>query len=206
MSAKEQCFKDAINKYQDLTEVDLKIEFEKQWVKDLKNGWAPRSDDGAIAKLFNSIRKTWDLIRGNRTDVRPPESADPMQLRRPDITIPTKNGKPLVIDNKFTGNDGKPDAWRPKPGQSGSTQREDYNDINKQNGSQSKDLSLDKDVCKCNGEPQPVEVPDPALAPVTDPYMVPFVPLPGLGGVPALPPLTLPEFPPLFPEPIFILP
>lgn len=194
MSDKEQCFKDALAKYQDATGKNLDVEFEKQWVKDANGQWGPRADDGPIAKLFNSIKKTLRILSGSE-DPRPDGSANPVQLRRPDMTITTKDGKQIVVDNKFTGKDGKPDPWR-TGGQSGSDQRGDYNDINKQNGGNGQDLNLNKDVCKCDGDPQPVEVlvPQPQLNPF-------FAPLPeGPITVPEFGPM--PEFPVLEPMPI----
>ncbi|XXY48658.1 hypothetical protein WME91_52510 [Sorangium sp. So ce269] len=192
MSAKEQCFKDALAKYKESSGKDVKVDFEKQWVKDGVTGqWAPRADDGAIQQLFNSIKKTLRILRGT-ADPRPPGSANPVQLRRPDMTVTTKDGRQLVIDNKFTGKDGKPDPWR-SGGQSGSDQRGDYNDINRQNGGKGQDLNLNKDVCKCNGDPQPVEVWKPVPGLATDPNLVPFMPLPE-GG---LPPVRVPQLPPI---------
>lgn len=197
MSSKEQCFKDALAKYKDKSGKDVDVEFEKQWVKDGVTGkWSPRSDEGSIAKLFNSIRKSLRIF-GGEAEPRPPGSANPVQLRRPDITATTKDGRQIVIDNKFTGKDGRPDPWG-NGGQSGSDQRPDYNEINKQNGGKGEDLNLNKDVCKCQGEPQQVEVWKPVPGLSTDPFMVPFMPLPAPGGLPAP---ALPEVPPIF-EPI----
>ncbi|KYF65099.1 hypothetical protein BE11_29810 [Sorangium cellulosum] len=203
MSSKEQCFKDALAKYKESSGKDVNVDFEKQWVKDGVTGkWAPRADEGPIQKLFNSIKKTLRIRNGDE-DPRPPGSANPVQLRRPDMTVTTKDGRQIVIDNKFTGKDGKPDGWRPG-GQSGSDQRGDYNEINKQNGGKGQDLNLNKDVCKCNGEPQPVEVWKPVPGLSTNPNLVPFVPLPAPGGLPALPPMpALPPIAPPVPVPVW---
>jgi hypothetical protein len=208
MASKDQCFKEALGKVESVSQKTLNVEYEKWWVKDLnkKIGWAPVPPGQVLPILFNSIAKTLALALGLRTDVRDPGAANPVQLRRPDLTIDV-NGKQIVVDNKFTDKDGNIDPWR-TGGQSGSDQRGDYNDINHQQGVEGSDLSLNKDICKCSADPQPAKVVDPSLQPV--PYTAPFgALLLGSDGpivVPKLPPIKMPQLPnldDLFPDPEF---
>jgi hypothetical protein len=186
---KEQCFQDAVSKYQDATGKDLGLKFEQPWVKGADGQWsAPNRNWWA---LVNSLQKFRRWLSG---DPDTPVPGSVRNLRRPDITMDGPNGKPMVVDLKFTDKNGNPDEWHPG-------QEDAYKEINKQNqGDDADAISLDKNSCKCDGEPQPEEVADPAFS--LSPF---FLPLPSPGGVPvpALPPITIPE---PIPIPIPIIP
>jgi hypothetical protein len=204
-TAKEKCFQEALDKYQDATGKDLGIEHQKDWVKDANGDWAPATFKDHFMKMVNSIRKTFQIQKRLRPP-RSPGAPNPVQWRTPDMTVTTPDGNKMVVDTKFTDAKGKIDSWRTKPGMSGSTQKDDYNDINRQQNPGRDDvenLSVDKDNCDCRGknQPQRVEVvetvTDPSVAPGQD--MMPFYVWPAPGG---LPPLTAPS-PGWVPIPVF---
>jgi hypothetical protein len=200
-TSKEQCFEDALDAYQKTTGKDLGIQHRAPWVQGLDGTWkmAERGFWAEVNSMLKTVRSFLDP-----TGASPPGQTQ--QVRVPDLTV---NGK-LVVDTKFTRGDGKVDTWGTKPGAgNGRTQREDYNDINRQQNKgdpKAQDMVLDPETCGCKakGEPKPVEVP--VMAPYALPngqfYMVPTplapgvtVPgltLPGLGGI--LTPAPMPGF------------
>jgi hypothetical protein len=193
-SEKDQCFADAIRAYEDATGKDLKIEFEQPWVQDVDGTWS--RPNKTWWNIVNGVRKTWRWLMGDESAARPDGSSLPNQVRRPDFTVEGPDGKPIVVDNKFTDANGKEDPWRTQPGQgNGKTQQEDYNDINRQNNPGDKppqDMKLSKEECKCDGEPEketvPVTVPSYGLVPVPLPEGVPgFAPAPGVAPVEPMP-------------------
>jgi hypothetical protein len=202
-SPKDKCFKEATEALKENTNKlkDMDIEFERTWVRDQKGTWS--KSNLFWAHLNNAINKTLEIIAGTRSP-RTQGRPNPMQVRRPDITI-NKGNNSLVIDNKFTDKDGNIDPWRSEKGKSGSTQKDDYNEINREHAGDpnAQDVSLDKNKCKCDakGEPQPVEVwvPDPALQGQPELF---FMPSPS--GIPSIPPIRVPTIPPIrLPIPIF---
>ncbi len=145
MSAKEDCFKEATEKYEEATGQSLGIEHQRPW-RQLFNGTWERATSWQSA--INSY------VRGNAA-----------QFRVPDVTI---NGN-TVVDLKFTRADGTVDTWGTRPGQgNGNLQRDDYNDINGQNNPEfdNQNPKLDPETCNCGGgSPSPVTVPVWALDP-----------------------------------------
>jgi hypothetical protein len=168
-SPRDKCFGEAVDAYNDAHPDDqLPVETQKPWVLD-SGKWRP-------ATLGEKI---WNWIRGG----------DPFRV--PDWTI-TLDGRPVAGDNKFEG-----DGYSSRKGRSGKTQLEDQNDMNSHQNPDKpeyQDLNLNPDKCKCDDDPQPEEVYDPALAPL-------FVPLPGAqwqfapGGAPAPAPAIRPVIP-----------
>jgi len=196
-SDKEQCFEDALDAYNDSLPDDKKwnIKHRQPWVQGQDGVW--RQEPRGFWAGVNSMMKTikWKLGLG-------PAPGTAVQVRVPDLTVDDN----LVVDTKFTRADGTVDDWGTKGGAgNGKTQREDYNDINKQTDPKAQDLKLDPASCKCEekGEPEPVEVP--AAAPL-------MAPLPGTGfqgapaGAPAPAPAPVPEGVPIFGEPVFGIP
>lgn len=180
MTAKEDCFKDAAEAYQDATGKDLGLEFQKPW-RLLENG-------------------TWERTTNWWSALNSFFSGKAEQLRRPDLTI----GGQKVFDLKFTRADGTVDTWGTRPGAgNGETQRHDYNQINKQNSPDMKndDPKLDPETCNCKGRgAKAVEVP--VAVPGLSPYGVPFIPLPAPGGMPLPAMPGLPAFPGFGPMPL----
>lgn len=187
MTDKEDCFKKAVEAYEKAKDEDLGVEFQQPWRQNVDGSWS-REPRGFWAGV-NSVKK-WLMGEGH--------SGSATQIRRPDLTVDGNK----VFDLKFTRKDGTVDDWRTQPGQgNGQTQRNDYEEINRQNdpGGQSNDNpKLDPESCDCKGrgKPEPVRVVDPSLAPYGYPGMVPFMPLPAPGGLPVMP--GLPSFGPLF--------
>jgi hypothetical protein len=197
-SDKDKCFEEATRAYEDATGKKLGIDFQRPWVQDRSGTWAEAPAESTFSRLMGSILKTLRIQNGDQLP-RAPGAPNPVQARYPDMTVTRPDGSKIVVDNKFTGADGRTDPWRTTPGTNGKTQQEDYNDINRQNTNgdpNAQNLSLDKDSCKCNGDPQPerVPVPVPSLSPF-------FMPLPAPGGVPMpapVEPMPLPELVPIF--------
>jgi len=195
---KEQCFEDAMDKYQDATGKDLGLKHRQTWGQRTKDGVWEMEERGFWAGV-GSMLKTLRFKAGLG-----PKPGTYQQVRVPDLTVNDK----VVVDTKFTDANGKVDPWGTKPGAgNGNTQKPDYNDINKQNNPsdpRAQDLSLDPKSCKCEqrGEPQQVEVPVYVTSPSPGVY---FAPMPSLGGVPV--PAGVPVFEPvpIF-EPIFAIP
>lgn len=142
-SPRDTCFGDAVDAYNDAHPKDqLPVESQKPWVLD--NGtWRPATVGERI----------WNWL----TDGSP--------FRVPDWTI-TQDGKPVAGDNKFEG-----DGYSSRKGRSGKTQLQDQNDMNNHQNPDKpeyQDLNLNPDTCKCDEDPQPEEVFDPAMAPQFD--------------------------------------
>jgi len=198
MSDKEACFKEALDAYKDATGNDLGVTHHQQWVQDANGSWRAIEEPRGFWGIINSIMKTFRIQDGLQ-DPRPPGSPNPTQLRVPDMTVRTPDGRTVVVDNKFTRPDGTKDTWGTRPGTNGNTQKQDYDDINRQNNpgnDKVDDLYLDKDRCGCKGEPRAREVlvQVPSLqgqlfvVPLPSPGLAPM-PMPGLG------PGLIPVFP-----------
>jgi Chaperone of endosialidase len=191
-TAKEKCFSDAMEKYQDATGKDLGTKMHEPWRQNVDGSWSkePRGFWAAI----NSMKK---FIMGNG------HSGSVVQTRVPDLTVQAPKG-PLAVDLKFTRADGTVDDWRTKPGAgNGQTQRNDYNEINRQTDPNAQDLTLDPESCNCKGRgSSPQTVLDPALgyAPDGQFYFVPMAPLGPLPAMPGLP--AFPGFPMPAPMPV----
>ncbi len=199
-SDKEKCFREAVEELQKARGKKLDIEYERPWVKDYDTKrWEPIRSE-AWWKAVNSIKKTWRILKGQQEPE--PGRASPMQIRKPDMTITNSDGSKVVVDNKWSSADGTKDKWGTKKGTSGSTQKEDYDEINEQSGKgKAKELKLDRDTCKCGeGEPEAEEVQVYVREGAGAPGQLYFMPMPG--PVPALPPLTIPGPAPV-PIPVF---
>lgn len=200
VSAKDQCFEDATQAYEDATGKKLGLDFQRPWVKDgLTGKWGEAPAETTWDKIMGSILKTLRITKGDELP-RAPGVPNPVQVRYPDITMTQPDGTKIVIDNKFTDSKGNIDKWGTKPGTGGQTQPEDYRDINKQNtgNPNAQEISLDENECGCKGgEPEPETVPVPMTVPF--PGFLPM-PAPGTlpGGVPAPEPVPVPEFIPEF--------
>ena len=189
-SDKEKCFQKALDEYNDSLPDDKKwkIKHQQPWAQGHDGVW--RQEERG---LWAGLKSMWKSIYG-------PTPGTVKQLRIPDLTVDDN----LVVDTKFTRADGKVDEWGTKPGAgNGRTQREDYNDINKQTNPDATDLKLDPSSCNCKGrkaEPEPVEVPEK----VPDPGMF-FAPLPAPGVVPApgVAPVPVEPVPIFEPVPVF---
>lgn len=184
-SDKEQCFEDALDSYNDAMpdEKKLNIKHRQPWVQGQDGIWRqePRGFWAGVNSMMKSVKFKLGLA---------PAPGSAQQVRVPDVTLDDH----LVVDTKFTRGDGTIDDWGKKPGAgNGKTQREDYNDINKQTNPKAQDLKLDPKSCKCQeqGEPQPVEVP--VMSPVPGMF---FAPLPSQfpmgGSVPSTVPGGIP--------------
>lgn len=187
-TAKEKCFKEAWDKYKNSFDEKSNIQMQKPWGQNPTTGqWT--SNYNSWQHAMNSFMKFLRLGSGST-----------QQLRIPDLTI-TQGGKTSVLDLKFTRANGTMDKWGEKAGAGNEKlQRDDYNDINKQqNNGQSPhgdDPSLSAKKCGC-GEPGgtatapiTVEVPELGMGQV---FVVPGPLAPGL----SLPPVTIPQLPPL---------
>jgi hypothetical protein len=156
-SPRDQCFGDGVDAYNDAHPNDkLPVDSQKPWVLD-NGAWRPATAGERI----------WNWIRGG----------DPFRVFDWTATI---DGKPVVGDNKFEG-----DGYSNRKGRSGKTQLEDQNDVNTQNHPDKpeyQDLHLNPDKCNCDGDPEPEEVYEPALAPGS--IMVPGI-NPVFGGAAA---------------------
>jgi hypothetical protein len=179
-SLRDICFEEAVAAHNKAHPNDqLPLESQKPWVID--NGqWRPA----------NVGERIWNWIKGGNA------------YRVPDWTI-TVDGKPVVGDNKFSG-----DSFSPRKGRSGYNQLDDYNRINNQqhrDRPEYQDLYLDPEKCQCDKEPQPEEVYDPALAPHQQGVPgVAGVVIPDLPGVvPGVAPEVV-EIPVFEPIPVFV--
>ncbi|CAM2064020.1 hypothetical protein SCOR_01555 [Sulfidibacter corallicola] len=203
-SDKEKCFQEALEKYNEVAEQSgsrdpIDANFQEGWVQDIDGTWSPTGNE-TWWSMVNSVRKTWDIIAGNRPP-RPPGSDYPIQIRRPDVTI-RSGSRTVVVDTKFTRANGTVDDWGTRPGAgNGNLQQEDYNDINSQmnpDGDAPEDVKLDPETCRCDGKGDPVEVPVMVPNPMMDPtgqlFFMPF-PAPGALGVPSFAPPMIPVFP-----------
>jgi hypothetical protein len=160
MSEKEDCFKEALDKYKELSKDDLKIDHQQPWVRDRITGWHKLEDASLWTRLSFQIRALQGKTLQEIAERWAADKDNPVQLRRPDFTVTTQEGRTLVIDNKFLRADCSMDDWSNTPGQSGTTQREDYNEIN---GSRNRDknvedLRLDRDVCNCPRQPERLRI------------------------------------------------
>lgn len=212
MSAKDKCFDEAIEQVEKVGGQKIGVTGQQGWLKDMAGNWSPLGKGVTFDSLFGSIRKTLEILKGNILP-RAPGAPNPVQVRYPDMTVDTPGGK-VVVDNKFTNGKGGIDPWGNKPGTGGDTQLNDYNDINNKNTNgnpKAKNLSLDKDICKCDpkGKPEPVRVYRSSTAVSMDPALqrvfvmpLPFGPLPVMPGLPAMPGIRIPlriPFPALSP-------
>jgi hypothetical protein len=200
-TSKEQCFEEALDKYQDATGKDLGLKHRQPWVQGQDGRW--RQEERGFWAGVNSMMKT---IK-SRLGLGEPGSSQ--QVRVPDLTV----GDKLVVDTKFTRSDGTVDNWGERPGAgNGRTQVEDYNDINQQQNPGNKnvkDVKLDPETCNCKGrakatqgEPQPVTV-EKWVADPTAAFLMPLYEggLPATSGAPAARPVMprIPAFRFVFP-------
>jgi hypothetical protein len=179
---KEKCFRKALDKINEGREAKgqqkLDLEHERGWLRDADGTWKPAS---WTQGLWYSIKKTLRINQGLQ-DPRAPGAPNPEQFRKPDVTLTRPDGSKVVIDTKFTDAKGKPDGWRDAPGMSGTKQKDDYEDINRQQGNDVGEPKLDKDTCNCGQrrlETEQVRVP--SLQPGNQFF---FAPLPAPGGLP----------------------
>lgn len=199
LTEKEQCFKDAWEKYKKESGDPMKVDSQETWRRDADTGqW---NNDYSFSHAFNSFMK---FLRTG--------SSSTDQIRFPDLTVTNGDAK-SVIDLKFTRADGTVDDWNPNEGAgSAQSQRKDYNDINRDlNGGKDQyndDPVLSPKSCKCD-EPdgtavEPIKVAKPVESMDGKFFMLPT---PGVGAVPGVAPAPVPELPGLggFPafEPIF---
>lgn len=191
-SKKEQCFRKAVDKINEGREAKgqkkLDVEHEQGWIRDADGSWKPAP---WYRELWYSIRKTLRINRGLQ-DERPSGAPNPVQFRKPDVTLTLDDGSKTVLDAKFTNKEGKPDPWRKQPGMGSKTQEEDYRDINEKQGNDVGEPKLDKDNCDCGKrklETETVEVRVPSLQPGHGLY---FAPLPAPGGIPMPAPAPAP--------------
>ncbi|PCE33261.1 hypothetical protein BZL54_05980 [Burkholderia ubonensis subsp. mesacidophila] len=136
MSGKEKCFQAAWDTVKETTG-DESMDIDSQQTWGLENGQWISNYDG----WWQAIRRFMGAVA--------------TQVRRPDLTI-TQNGTKSVVDLKFNRENGQPDKWGTKIGNSGGTQKEDYGQINKQqNGGKDpydNTPELSEQSCKCNEE------------------------------------------------------
>ena len=196
LSPKEQCFKDAVEKYEDLTGEKTGVEIDKAWEFNTDTG------------QWETGRGWWHALGRLLSLAKPTEA-----LRRPDITI---NGE-RVLDLKFTRpSNGAQDTWGTETNTFGNTQRDDYETINEQNGHGSDNdpehgPGLNPDRCGCGPQAQRQTVPATEPVTVPAPIVIPYqnlspawqnrMTLPGLGPrglglggrIPLRVPLVLPN-------------
>jgi hypothetical protein len=158
---KEKCFQEAVGKLNEAREArgqdKMDVKFKQGWVRDANGTW---SEQGWSGRLLGSIKKTLGLQNGTRTPDpnAPPRTANPVQYREPDITLNTDvtltrpDGTKVILDTKFDG-----DSPGTKPGMGGTTQAEDYPDINKKLGNGVENPWLDKESCKCSEQKKETE-------------------------------------------------
>ncbi len=198
MTPKEKCFKDALDAYNDaFPDKNPNVKLFQDWYRDTDGKWYQASTLKSFGNWIGSIMKTMRIGAGLQ-DPRAPGAPNPVQWRTPDIT--DSSGK--VYDLKFTDKNGNIDPWGDKPGMNGGgNQAQDQAAINKQKDPNGKEISLDKNSCKCEarGKPQPVEkvVPNPMffMVPLPSPggVVVPGA-VPGVAPAPAPGGFGLPEF------------
>jgi hypothetical protein len=170
-SKRDQCFGDAVDAYNDTHDKKLPVESQKPWVLENEK-WRPAT----------TLERVWNWIKGGEP------------YRVPDWTL-TIDGKPVAGDNKFDG-----DGFSKRKGRSGRTQLQDQNDMNEHQNPDKpeyQNLNLNSDKCNCDEDQEPLEVYDPALAPMVAP--IPGeVPLDGLVPAPVGGAAPAPIFEPLF--------
>jgi hypothetical protein len=184
-TAKEKCFQDAVDKLNEGREAQGKpkidYKWEQGWIRDANGTW---SESSWTRTLIYSIQKTLRILDGTQAP-RADGTPNPIQFRKPDVTLTRPDGSKVVLDTKFTGADGKPDPWRTDQGTSGTVQKDDYEDINKQTKNDVGEPKLDKNTCKCDGrkqETEKVRVPVPVTEFGGQLFFMPL-PAPGTGGL-----------------------
>ena len=186
-SKKEKCFQEAWDKYKSSFDEKTDIKMQKPW------GLGPNGK-------WNSNYSSWQHAMNSFMKFLRTGSSSTEQLRIPDLTV-TQGGKTSVVDLKFTRANGTVDTWRKDPGAgNGRLQQKDYNDINKQqNNGQSQygdDPSLSAKSCGCDEPggtataPITVEVPELGMGKI---FVLPGPLAPGV----SLPPITIPQIPPM---------
>ena len=203
-TTKEKCFRDALDKINQGREAKgdkpLDVKHEQGWIRDANGSWREETWTEA---LWGSIRKTLRIQSGTQ-EPRSGGAPNPIQYRKPDVTLTKPDGSKVVLDTKFSDKDGKPDPWRSQEGMSGTKQKEDYEDINKKQKNDVGEPGLDKNSCDCGKrklETEKVTV----RVPVTAPGHLFFWPIPAPGGVPMPAPAPAPGgFG--FPVPEFVFP
>lgn len=166
-SARDNCFSKSVEKLQDSGKLKkLKVQNQQRWVRNGAGQWSQTNEVWYKVVRAVSRAKKWFKETG-----LPVPDDDIAGTRIPDMTVTPEGGKPVVIDNKFDG-----DQWQ-------IGQKEDYDKINEQqNGNPAaKNLQLNSEVCKCGEEgatdPVPVDAPGPVEIPGMDP--VPINPFKG---------------------------
>lgn len=156
LSPKEKCFKEAVEKYEELTGKKTGIEIDRAWT-------------------FNGDTLEWETIRDSwwrAVGSLRSEDSPTQVLRRPDITI----NRERVLDLKFTRKNNVVDKWNKiKDKIYGRTQRQDYVAINEQSGYGSENdpqhgPSLNPDRCGCGPNNQGETVPAQQVSPAIVPY------------------------------------
>ncbi|MFL5349750.1 MAG: hypothetical protein ACJ8AT_33550 [Hyalangium sp.] len=198
-SARDTCFAEAVDAYNALQKEAtgrqwLDISHQTPWVRDAGAGTPWHPIEGYVSQkwfhIYGYIKSKFGYSMG--------------QVRYPDITLKQPNGKYIVLDNKFSGDD-----WGKAQNRfSGTTQRKDYEQINQERGHGNLgEPSLNPKKCNCDErkkkkELRPQSVPVPVRSPATNlnPYLLPSPLAPGVspGGV-TIPAPRLPVFEPLVP-------
>jgi hypothetical protein len=196
-TAKEKCFHEAVDKLNEGREAQGKpkidAKWEQGWVRDANGSW---TETTWTQDLIYSIRKTLRILGGTQ-DPRDDGEANPVQFRKPDVTLTRPDGSKVVLDTKFTDANGRIDPWRDQKGTSGSVQKDDYEDMNRKAKNDVGEPKLDRNTCKCDGrkqETEKVQVQVPATEFGGQLFFMPlpapgtsglFAPAPGTFGVPA---------------------
>jgi hypothetical protein len=189
-SAKEKCFEDAWGKYKDTFQEKTDVKMQRPWGQRTNGQW-----DNNYNSWQHALNSFMSWMRGG--------GGSTTQMRIPDLTI-NQGGRTSVLDLKFTRGNGTVDDWGQRPGAgNGQLQRQDYNDINRQqNGGQSQygdDPKLDADKCGCNKPngtataPVTVNVSQLAFDGSPGIYVMPGPLAPGV----SLPPVNIPSLPPM---------
>jgi hypothetical protein len=180
---KEKCFRKALDKLNEGREAKgqskLDVKHEQGWIRDANGSWKPQSWTN---DLWYSIKKTLRIQQGTQSP-RPGGAPNPIQYRKPDLTLTRPDGSKVVLDTKFTDADGRPDPWRAQDGMSGTKQKADYEDINQKQGNDVGEPKLDKNNCDCGKrklETERVQVSVPSTQPGSQLF---FAPLPATGGI-----------------------
>jgi hypothetical protein len=191
-SARDVCFAAAVDAYNELHEELhdkkwLDISHQTTWKKDFLapgSRWFPA---GLASTVTSSLKSLFGLAS--------------YQVRYPDMTINMPHDKYMILDNKFSG-----DRWGTTPGKvSGRTQKEDYKEINREQGYPMSDPKLDPQKCQCDErkrkkELQPQNVYVPVYNPALDPGLY-FMPQPwNPNAIPGGVLRPAPVRPPLMPE------
>src|SRR5262245_11344412 len=145
----------------DSTEFRYQVQWEKGadgiWRSGFMKNWKHAAN--SINRTFRQAQKLaeWFLNLSKPDENRPPMPEippdSPIQTRHPDLTVTIIGNREVVVDLKFTRANGQSDTWRTEAGQSGSRQRDDYNEINRQELGIDKDLDLSLDVNSCCCKP-----------------------------------------------------